>query len=387
MAKTEVVMKIGVISDTHKDSKNAIPHIIKEFKKRDVEIILHCGDLIPEHVSNELFGNFPVFCALVEGQKDDPAFGVKKPIGWQFTKPNERVIKLPDDTLIYLGHKKHLEFMRATEEKFNEILTDLRQEFDGLRIVFGGHLHFQTYKQGQLVSFINPGAVEDALGWGYEYAILDTSTSQVVFSRILPTPDDRPTFSVGVISDSLDITHRDATYWARQAIEFQKRGVTNIIHCGNIALTDIGRPELKNFSVHYAIRADQKSDHEKIKKTSTIPINWHVIAEENLDDGAVVDINNYRFFVQLDLGLKFMTVNEVGMDSMAMQIRRKHPETQFVLCGFTREALLLEGQQVITINPGDVSTARNFAVICLPRREITFGHVPYDPLPELGHKK
>jgi hypothetical protein len=71
------------------------------------------------------------------------------------------------------------------------------------------------------------------------------------------------------------------------------------------------------------------------------------------------------------------------MDSLAMQIRRKHPETEFVLCGFTPEALLVEGPQVTTIHPGNANTDRSFAVICLPRREITFSYVPHDALPEL----
>ncbi|MFZ2038726.1 MAG: metallophosphoesterase family protein [Minisyncoccia bacterium] len=365
--------------------KNAIPHIIKEFKKREVEMIVHCGDIESKHVSSELFGDLPVVCALVDGQNlSDPAFNDGCPVKWKFTFPEKRVHTLSDGTVVYIGHKKHLEFLKATEEKFNEILTDLRHKFDGLRMVFGGHLHFQTYKQGHLVSFINPGAVQDALGWGYEFAVIDTAIEQVVFSRVLPMPDDRPTFSVGVISDSLDVSHQDKNFWLKLAQEFDKRGVQHIIHCGNLSLEDIGRKELSHFStVYYAIRADQKADHDKLSKSSAIPGNWKVIAEKDLDEGATVVINNYRFFVQLDLGLKFMTVSEVGMDTMAMQIRRKHPETQFVLCGFTREALLVEGQLVTTINPGDANTDRCFAVICLPRKEITFGHVPYDPLPVL----
>ncbi len=376
-------MKLGILSDTHKDEKKAIPHIMEAFKRNGVEMILHCGDIIPEHVSSELFGHLPVACALVERQKENSVFNEEKPVGWQFTRSGQRVIQLPDGTWVYLGHKRHLDFLRATEERFNEILTDLRQDFDGLRFVFGGHLHFQTYKQGPLVSFINPGAVEDALGWGYEYAIVDTGSGQVTFGRILPTVDDRTPFVVSVISDSLDISHRDATYWLRLAEEFRKKSVSHVIHCGNLALTDIGRPELKEYIVHYAVRQDQKYDHLDIQKAGNIPPNWKVIAEEDLDKGAVVEIAGYRFFVQLDLGLEFMKVSELGMDSMAMQIRRKYPETQFVLCGFTREALLVEGQQVTIINPGDVNSDRSFATIRLPDHEIMFDQVPFDALAEL----
>lgn len=380
-------MIIGVLSDTHKDRKKAIPHIVQEFKKRGVEMIVHCGDIIPEHVSNELFGNLPVVCAFVDGQKDDPVFGDGCPKGWVFTRSGSRVIRLLDDSLVYVGHKRHLDFLQKTGAEFDAILTKLRQEFDGLRIVFGGHLHFQTFKQGRLVSFINPGAVEDAVGWGYEFAVVDTVSGQFVFSRILPTHDCRSTFSVGVISDSLDVNLRDNTFWSRLANEFESRGVSHVIHCGNLDLSDVGQVAMNNFVVHYAIRSDQKYQHEKLQKESKIPANWQVISMENLDSGAVISINGYCFYVQLDLGLKYMVESELGMDNLAMQIRRKYPGTEFVLCGFTREALLVAGQQVITLNPGDANTDRNFAVICLPRREITFGHVPFADLPELPEVK
>ncbi|MCX6717964.1 MAG: metallophosphoesterase family protein [Candidatus Taylorbacteria bacterium] len=378
-------MIVGIISDTHNDKNNAIPHIMKEFRRRGVKQIVHCGDIISDHVKAELFDDLPVTCALVDDQGEEPAFldlSNKKPSNWEFTRTGKRFTKI-SELKAYVGHKLNLNFLRLTVEKFNEILTNLREKCDGLRIVFGGHLHFQTYKQGQLVSFINPGAVEDALGWGYEYAIMDTENYQVVFGRILPIPDDRPIFSIGVISDSLDITHRDPNYWARLAQEFKSRDVTKIIHCGNIAIEDIGRKELKDFFVYYAIRSDQTYKHSILVKEGTIPENWKVISETNLDKGATVEINGYRFYVQLNLGLEFINVSEYGMDLKAMKIRDAYPETEFVLCGFTREALLVEGQQVITINPGDVNTDRSFVVICLPRHEITFGHVPHDPLPNV----
>jgi len=280
--------------------------------------------------------------------------------------------------VVYVGHQRPLDYLRATEEGFNEILMGLRQTFDGLRYVFGGHLHFQAYKQGQLVSLINPGAVKDAIGWGYEYALVDTETGEIVFSRILPTPDDRETFTVGVISDSLDISHRDAKYWSLLARELEQGGVSHIIHCGNLHLDDIGRPELVNFTVHYAIRADQRALHSDLHASGRIPENWKVISLEDLDKGAIVDINGYRFYVQLDLGLEFMKLSEIGMDTKAMEIRRLYPETEFVLCGFTRDALLMEGQQATTINPGDTNTDRSFVTIRLPDRQITFDHVPVE---------
>ncbi len=380
-------MILGAMSDTHSDKGKATPHIIAEFKRRGVEMILHCGDIRPEDVSNDLYGGLPVICAVVKDQTEHPRFNDECPEGWRFTRTENRVIRLyPGGELVYVGHKRHMEFLMGTEEKFAEILSNLRMQFDGLRMVFGGHLHFQTYMHGNLVNFINPGAVEteDSIGWGYEFAIVNTNNREVVFSRILPSPDDRPVWTLGIISDSLDISHRDRTFWQRLADEFRSRKVTHIIHCGNIALMDIGRLELADFNVHYAIRANQKSDYDLLKKGGKIPANWKVIAEDNLDKGSEVVINGYHIFVQLDLGFEFMTISEHHMDSRAMKIRRENPETEIVLCGFTREALLVEGQQVITINPGNTNADRSFTTFCFPRREITFGHVPIEPLPELG---
>jgi putative phosphoesterase len=378
-------MIIGVMSDTHGDKQKAIPHIIAQFVEREVELIVDCGDIAKEDVSKPLFGDLPVICALVDGQNDDPFFVDHCPEGWKFTRAGNRVTKLPNGELVYVGHKMHAKFLKTSEEDFNAALNELRQKFDGLRIVFGGHLHFQTYMHGNLVNFINPGSVgaEGSIGWGYEFATVDTDTREVVFSRILPESDSRSTWSLGVISDSLDISLRSPSYWGRLVQEMQNRGVNQLIHCGNLALDDIGRPELKDFTVHFAIRPDQKVQYLKKKAENKIPGNWKVLAEDKLNEGALVHINGYNFYVQLDLGFQFITMNEHGMDSIAMKIRRDHQETEFVLCGFTREALLVEGQQVVTINPGNVNADRSFAVICFPRREVTFGHVPYDPLPEL----
>ncbi len=368
-------MKLGVVSDTHNIPDIVIRNVMDELKNiHKVEMIIHCGDINPEHISAELFGNLPLACALVEGQEKNPIFEEKKPDNWRFTYPGKRIIELPDGTKIYLGHRIHLNFLRTSEDKFDETLTVLREQNDGLRYVFGGHLHFQTLKEGQLVTFINPGAIKDALGWGYEYAVVDTVTGEIIFGRILPTPDDRSTFSVGVISDSLDITHRDQTFWSKLATELAKRGVKDIIHCGNIDLKDIGRSELGNFNVHYAIRSDQSYLHKQLKNNEeSIPSNWTMISEDK-----VVDINGYRFYVKLDFGLDLMSLSEHDMDAAAMKIRLQHPETTFVLCGFTRQALYVEGQQVTIINPGDVNIGRGYAVIRLPCNMITYHSVPIE---------
>jgi putative phosphoesterase len=380
-------MKIGVMSDTHSDVAGAIPLIIATFKEKGVKVIIHCGDLNREHVSGSLFGNLPVYCALVGDQKDDTFFVKNCPENWTFTRSGQRFVTLPDGTRAYVGHQRHMDAMRKTGPKFNSILAGLRTEFDGLRFVFGGHLHFQAFQQGQLVSFINPGAVEEAISHRSEFAILDTETGEIVFERLPPgtIPDDRPAWKIGIISDSLDVSHSDVRFWTKLADNFKERGVSHIIHCGNLDLNDIGRPELAGFKVHYALREDQRGAYNRLtKEGKPLAENWVPITlDGNMDKGGVVDINGYRFFVQLDLGLRFAVKTELDMAMMATEIRRQHPETEFVVCGFTHNAMFFAGEQVTTINPGDVVASHSYAVISLPRREVTFGRIAYDPLPKL----
>ena len=265
-------MIIGVLGDTHEDEANAIPHIIREFQKRDVELIIHCGDIEPQHLNAELFGNLPVFCALIEEQKDRPEFEAPPPDGWTFTKPGERIVKLKDCLHAYVGHKRSFGFLKGTEIELDHMMQEIRMKSDWVRWFFSGHTHHQIYKQGHLTSFVNPGAVQDSFD-GYEFAIINTVNREIVFCRLPQTKPTKETFSVGVISDSFNISEIDPGFWKKLATEFERRGVRNIIHCGNISLDDIGLKELANFEVYFNSRPDQK-----IEK---IPANWHQVTVEN----------------------------------------------------------------------------------------------------------
>lgn len=377
---------IGVLADTHRDKHEATPYIIEEFRRRGVQFIFHAGDLTErKHFNPELYGNFPVCYALTEdqckygsGNYICPKEGFFPPASnWRYTMPNHRIIEMAGE-LYYLGHKLPYDFyLNMKESDFDERLQKIRLENDGLRWIFGGHTHVQTYRQGRLVSMVNPGAVEGSVNWGYEFAVVYTQENQVVFGRVMPCPPQEEPFTVGIISDSLNVSKLDVGFWPRLRQEFINRGVSYVIHCGNISLEDIGRPELADFEVHYNLLPEQAVDMDVADAWGKVPNNWHRIDP----DKPIVDIKGQRFYVKLDLALDFLQLNEMGMDIMAMKIRQQFPMTNYVLCGFTNEALYYEGQQIRIINPGDANHDRNFAIVCLPRNEITFGHVPIDPLP------
>jgi predicted phosphodiesterase len=363
-------MILGILGDTHEDPGNAIPHIIAEFHKRGVEKIIHCGDMEPMHLNRELFGNLPVYCAVVDDQAEMREFKEASIDGWQFTWPNDRIIALNEHLRAYLGHKGSSGFLRNTEEAMRLDIQGIREKHDFVRYFFAGHTHHQIFMRDSIIDFINPGAVTESFD-GYEFVVLDTATREIVFCRIPQTNPVKETFSVGVITDSLNVSDLDVNFWDNLAKEFRKRGVKSIIHIGNIAICDVGHKALKDFEVYYNLRSDQQ-----LKAEVEIPPNWH-------NESPVVEINGYRFYVQLDLGADLLEQSEYGMHKLSLKLRKANPEISFILCGLTSYSFLEEGQEMKIINPGDTVRGRNFAVICLPRTEITFGHVPVDPLPPL----
>ena len=362
-------MILGVLSDTHEDEAVAIPHIIAEFKKRHVELIIHCGDIAIKHLDPNLFGGLPVVCALTKEQSEKTDFP-DPPKGWTFTRHGNRIYQLTEYQRAYIGHATSFEFLIGSEAKLEQKLHEVRTQCDDVRYFFSGHTHHQIYKQGHLVNFVNPGAVEDSFD-GYEFAVINTKIQEIVYCRIPKTVSSKKTFSVGVISDSFDISEMDSTFWAKLATEFKKRGVNHIIHCGNISMKDIGRPEFEGMSVNYYLRPkDQKYD-------GSHP-GWTQIPGEH----PIVDIEGCKFCVQRELGADLEEKSEYQMHKLCLGLRREYPEISYVLCGLTNHAFLEEGSEVRIINPGGIGRGdRNFAVICLPRTEITFGHVPVDPLP------
>jgi len=365
-----LAMRIGVLSDTHRASEDELKRVMKIFKEEyNVEIIFHCGDILPKDLDPNKFLNLPVICALVDDQPNQLEFK-KPPKNWKFTLTGSRIVQLVGDEKDYIGHKLTWDSLNRSESEFQQNLDALRKDNDGLRRIFSGHTHFPFYNQTGLVDIINPGAITDSISGYIEYATVDTETNELSFGHLYKTNPTIENFSVGVISDSLRISEMDKNFWRELAKEFKKRNVTNIIHCGNITISDIGRPELSDFQVYYNLRQDQK-----YKVPKNIPDNWQLIGNNDNKD-PVVELNGYRFCVQLDLGAVITQKSVTQIGSVCLDLRRQYNELDFVLCGFTHNCLLI-GRQPCVINPGDIINDRNFVIIKLGQQSlITFGHVP-----------
>ena len=354
-------MILGVLSDTHDIDDEVIHSVVKEFKQRGVDIIVHCGDIEPQHFNAELFGNIPVICALIEEQRYHEGFTFA-PTRWAITKPKDRVVNL-GKFKVYVGHKRSWDFLIGSEAKFEKIINEISTRHDGVRWMFAGHTHHQIYKQGTPCSFVNPGAIQEGVD-GHGFAIVNTDSKEVVFSRIPLVTNALTPMTVGIISDTGNISHLDEKFWVKLAEEFRERDVSAVIHGGNIWLGDIGCQELSDFKVYYYLLANQQSPEN-------IPDNWSVVTPGN----PIVEIGGYRFFVQYDLGVDFFEQSEAQMSHSVRQLSKEYQHIEYVICGLIHDALFAEGQEVKIINSGDARNQRKFVTICLPRNEITFSSV------------
>lgn len=367
-------MILGIISDTHDIDDNAIRHVVREFLQRGVEIIIHCGDIERQHLNPELFGNLPVVCALNAEQISKEPFKSPPP-GWSFTFPGDTRVQdlgTTERVRCYIGHRFSFDLSAEPEASFKAKLNILRRDHDGLRYAFAGHMHHQALAQTLLVTFINPGAVQLSPD-GYEFAVVDTKKGQVIFSRIPKTKYSETPFTVGIISDSLNISKLDADFWKKLAKEFHERDVSWVIHCGNIADFDIGREELADFQVYFRLRPDQRR--------KDAPENWHLIPQAP----PIVNINERKFYVHPSLARIILEKSEADMHRECLKISESNPELSFILYGSTNDTYLSEEMDGRTriMNPGDALSSRNFATVCFPRCEITIGKVPLDPLPPI----
>ena len=117
-----------------------------------------------------------------------------------------------------------------------------------------------------------------------------------------------------------------------------------------------------------------------------IPANWEQLKATEIIDGLNImnfQIEGHHFSVQLELGAGIGGKSEKDLDQLALEVRTKYPEVRFIFFGISRDSFLEEGQNVFILNPGDIFKDRGFALIELPLYEITFDHIPTDPLPEI----
>lgn len=378
-------MLLGIMGDTHDVDSSIVKKVAIDLKKRGAEIIVHTGDIEPQHLDRDLFCGLPVVCVLTEMQQFDARFSFP-PAGWTYTRPGDSVINRSDrdqqiledrvvsklaianrivnlgEVVIYAGHKRSIDTL-MNSAKFNEFIRLLNDTYDGVRFVFTGHTHHQFLIQTNNCFWINPGAVIPSF-FDHEYALVDTDKNEVVFTRLSPTISDTKPQTIGIISDTGNISERDNQFWQQLAIEFHERDVSIVIIDGGFKSSDIGRPELASFQVFYNLLHPIEDKYDK-------PDNWHLIPNNN----PVLEICGHQFLIRHKLGVDLAGKTEVDMVKCIYAETKQYQHIDFVVCGGIHDALFDEQQEVMIINPGDARNHRKFVTICFPRCEVTYSAV------------
>lgn len=378
-------MLLGIMGDTHDVDQDIVKKVVDDLKKRGAQVIVHTGDIEKQHLSADLFSSLPVVCVLTNQQQFDKDFSFP-PSGWTFTRPGNSMISMPDKAqnvmeniiasklaianrivnlgpvVIYAGHERSTDVL-MNGSKFNEFIEILNQVYEGVRLVFTGHTHHQFLIQRNGVSWINPGAV-CPLFFEHEYALVNTDNNEIIFTRLPLTKSNIKAQTVGLVSDTGNISDRDEQFWSQLAVEFKERDVSIVVIDGGFRPSDIGRIELSDFQVFYNHLPIQGEIHHK-------PDNWHRISEDN----PVLELCGHYFLIQHNLGIDLDGKTEVEMVKFVRQQSQKYQHIDIVVCGGIHDALFEEQQEVMIINPGDARNHRKFATICFPRCEVTFSSV------------
>ena len=139
-------MRIGLVSDTHipVDAPELPPQLAEAF--RDVDLILHAGDIYIRSVLDELERIAPVLAA--KGDDDSGDTLADKRV------KQKHVLKLEEQTL-WLVHYKPYDYPTGPRRAGN---SAGQEENDPPDIVVYGHEHCPIVRRPPGVLFVNPGS-------------------------------------------------------------------------------------------------------------------------------------------------------------------------------------------------------------------------------------
>jgi len=166
-------MKIGIVSDSH-GKTDRLKSALQILTARDVEAIVHCGD-VSKASSIELLGETHPDTYLVAGNMDHHVSRLAEVaekcgvhFGWE-------VVEVP------LGGGQHLVATHGSDEQvLGELIAD--QQFP---YVCHGHTHRRRDERIGSTRVINPGALHHPVhGHAPAVAVLDTETGELEWIEI-----------------------------------------------------------------------------------------------------------------------------------------------------------------------------------------------------------
>ena len=136
---------IGIISDTH-EQEDAIKKAVAIFKERNVEFVVHCGDIISPPVLENFEGLKMLFVfGNNDGEKKRLNERATQEFGWEKISGTKRFSYKNRRFFVCHGHETDMLGLALKSEKYDYILT--------------GHTHHaRSLKKGK-TRIINPGSL------------------------------------------------------------------------------------------------------------------------------------------------------------------------------------------------------------------------------------
>ncbi len=161
-------MKIGIFSDTH-DNIEDTKKVMSFFKKNNVELILHSGDLTAPFMI-EILDSYNIKTHIVFGNIDDRFLTTKKSIKSKNITLHGDILELEiEGKKFFMNHYPKISFLALESKKYDYIIF--------------GHTHKKYYKKIEGRTIINPGEI---LGRFREktFVIYDTKKDETKFYKL-----------------------------------------------------------------------------------------------------------------------------------------------------------------------------------------------------------
>ena len=158
---------IGIISDTH-ENEEAIKKAVTIFKKRNVEFVVHCGDIISPPMLEHFKG---LKMKFVFGNNDGEKIGLNdkaKEFGFE---------EITDEKEFEYKRKKFYVYHGTKKEKLDAAIKSNKYDY-----VLIGHTHIKRDEKIGKTRVINPGALFRI--YPYTIAPLDVEKDKLEFVEV-----------------------------------------------------------------------------------------------------------------------------------------------------------------------------------------------------------
>ena len=158
---------IGIISDTH-ENEEAMIKAAKVFKDKNVDFVVHCGDIISPPVLEHFKG---LKMKIVFGNNDGEKNGlIVKAKEFGFEEPSE-------ETEFIYKNKKFYAYHGTNKDKLDDTIQSQKYDY-----ILTGHTHLKRDEKIGKTRVINPGALFRIMP--YTIATLDAYKDKLEFIEV-----------------------------------------------------------------------------------------------------------------------------------------------------------------------------------------------------------